>query len=84
MTPFETCAALAHQLEADWGHGRKAMRGRHGEATKHFALHVKDGVIEIRCLTPIAFNWHAITKAAKIGLGSIIPVHRVQSWKATP
>lgn len=67
LDPHVACASIAHQLEADWGHGRKAMCGRHGEATRHFALHVRAGVIEIHCLTPTAFGWHAIVKVVKAG-----------------
>jgi len=83
MTPFEACAALAHDLEADWGKGRKAMCGRHGEATKHFALHVRAGVIEIHCFTPTAFGWHAIERAARLPNIHGVEVRRLQKWTRT-
>ena len=82
LNVHEVCATLAHNLEADWGQGPHGMCGRHGEATKHFALVVRSGEIELHCLTSTAASWHRIVKV--IGQGAFLGylVRRVDAWRS--
>lgn len=62
---FEACKMAAEMLTAEWAGdtGRRGARmTKHGDASKHLALHVRNGRIVIQCLTATAHGWRRIQR----------------------